>query len=144
MIRKMRKTDIDRVADIWLDTNQKAHDFIPASYWQDNFEEVKQMLLQAEVYVWEEKARIFGFAGSYGDYIAGIFVCGEAQSGGIGKELMAFLKERKETLKLNVYKKNIRAVRFYQREDFAILSEGRDEATGEEEYCMGWSKSKTA
>ena len=51
MIRKMRKTDIDRVADIWLDTNQKAHDFIPASYWQDNFEEVKQMLLQAEVYV---------------------------------------------------------------------------------------------
>ena len=57
---------------------------------------------------------------------------------------MAFLKERKETLKLNVYKKNIRAVRFYQREGFAILSEGRDEAAGEEEYCMGWSKSKTA
>ena len=60
MIRKMRKTDIDRVADIWLDTNQKAHDFIPASYWQDNFEEVKQMLLQAGVYVWGEKGRSFG------------------------------------------------------------------------------------
>ena len=29
MIRKMQNTDINRVADIWLKTNLKAHDFIP-------------------------------------------------------------------------------------------------------------------
>lgn len=51
MIRKLQKADIDRVADIWLYTNLKAHDFIPAQYWKSNFELVKKMLLQAEVYV---------------------------------------------------------------------------------------------
>ena len=29
MIRKMQNPDINRVADIWLKTNLKAHDFIP-------------------------------------------------------------------------------------------------------------------
>ena len=37
MIRELRKADIDKVADIWLDTNIRAHDFIPAQYWESNF-----------------------------------------------------------------------------------------------------------
>ena len=38
MIRKLQKADINRVADIWLDTNLKAHYFIPAQYRKNNFE----------------------------------------------------------------------------------------------------------
>ena len=38
MIRKLRKADINKVADIWLDTNIKAHYFIPAQYWKRNFD----------------------------------------------------------------------------------------------------------
>ena len=34
MIRELRKADVDKVADIWLDTNIRAHDFIPAQYWK--------------------------------------------------------------------------------------------------------------
>ena len=34
MIRKMQNIDIDRVADIWLKTNLKAHYFIPEQYWK--------------------------------------------------------------------------------------------------------------
>ena len=55
MIRKLRKTDIDKVADIWLATNLKAHSFIPAQYWKSNFELVKELLLQATAYVYEDK-----------------------------------------------------------------------------------------
>lgn len=44
MIRKLRKADINRVAEIWLDTNRKVHAFIPASYWERNFASVKEML----------------------------------------------------------------------------------------------------
>ena len=44
VVRKLQKADIDRVADIWLDTNLKAHDFISAQYWKRNFELVKEML----------------------------------------------------------------------------------------------------
>ena len=58
MIRKMEKEDQDRVSKIWLDTNIKAHDFIQAQYWEKNYEQVREMLPQAEVYVWEENGQI--------------------------------------------------------------------------------------
>ena len=54
MIRKMQNIDIDRVADIWLKTNLKAHYFIPEQYWTSNYESVKEMMSQAEVYVYED------------------------------------------------------------------------------------------
>lgn len=33
MIRELQKADINRVADIWLNTNLKAHYFISEQYW---------------------------------------------------------------------------------------------------------------
>ena len=42
MIRKLQKTDINRVADICLKTNLKAHYFIPQQYWTNNYEVVKE------------------------------------------------------------------------------------------------------
>lgn len=139
-MRRLKRTDIDCVADIWLDTNIKAHNFIPRQYWLDNFEAVKDMLIQAEIYVYEDAGEIQGFIGLSGDYIAGIFVRSKAQSGGIGKQLLDFVKGIKNRLTLNVYQKNIRAVSFYQREEFQIRFEDIDENTGEKEYFMEWIK----
>ena len=50
MIRKLLNGDIDRVADIWLKTNLKAHYFISNQYWKSNYELVKEMMSQSEVY----------------------------------------------------------------------------------------------
>lgn len=140
MIRKLQKTDIDTVSQIWLDANRDAHDFIPAEYWENNFLPVKKMLLQAEVYVYmdERKNRIEGFVGLDQEYIAGIFVRKEARSGGIGKALLDFVKEKKQELTLNVYRKNERAVRFYEREGFQIIDRTVDKSTDEKEYLMKW------
>ena len=63
MIRKLRKTDINRVADIWLKTNLKAHSFISEQNWISNYERVKEMLPQAEVYVYEDDKMSQGFLG---------------------------------------------------------------------------------
>ena len=138
MIRKLQKADINRVANIWLNTNLKAHYFISAQYWKDNFESVKEMLLQAEVYVYEDDRKIQGFIGLNGEYIEGIFVCDGVQSQGIGKLLLNYIKNREPELLLNVYQNNIRAICFYQREGFEIQCECTDEATGEKEYVMIW------
>ena len=138
MIRKLQNAYIDRVADIWLDANLRAHSFISPQYWKGNFETVKKMLPQAEVYVYENDREIWGFIGLNGAYIEGIFVSGEMQSRGIGKRLLDFVKTKKTELHLNVYQKNMRAIRFYQREGFKILREGMDEATGEKDYEMTW------
>lgn len=73
-----------------------------------------------------------------GGYIAGIFVQYDAQSSGVEKELLDFAKESRKKLRLNVYQKNIRAVRFYQREGFKIQYQGIDEDTKEKDYLMVW------
>ena len=98
MIRKLQKADIMKVADIWLDTNIKAHNFIPAQYWESYYEPVKEMLLQAEVYVYENNGEIQGFIGLNGKYVEGIFVCDKLQSQGIGKLLLDFVKESRTEL----------------------------------------------
>ena len=136
MIRKLRKTDLDEVAYIWLHTNKKAHDFIAETYWDEHFEMVEGMLGDAEIYVFEEQGQIKGFVGLDGEYIAGIFVREKEQSLGIGKQLLDFVKSLKGQLKLNVYQKNERAIKFYTREQFEIQDEQTDEATGEAEYLM--------
>ena len=140
MIRKLLNGDIDRVADIWLKTNLKTHYFISNQYWKSNYELVKEMLPQAEVYVYENDCLIEGFIGLNDEYIEGIFVRDEMQSQGIGKLLLNFVKEKKTKLYLNVYQKNTRAIHFYQREGFEIQREGLDEVTGEKDYVMVWQR----
>ena len=105
MIRKLLNRDIDRVADIWLKTNLKAHYFISNQYWKSNYELVKEMISQSEVYVFEADKMIQGFVGLNDKYIEGIFVSDEMQSCGIGKLLLDYVKDKKVSLRLNVYQK---------------------------------------
>lgn len=140
MIRELRNVDINKVAEIWLDTNIKTHYFISAQYWKSNFELVKELLLQATVYVYEDKQEIQGFIGLSNEYIEGIFVSAEMQSQGIGKILLNYVKGKRNKLILNVYQKNTRAISFYQREGFEIQYSGLDEATGEKDYVMAWQQ----
>ena len=138
MIRELRKADINKVADIWLDTNIKSHYFISAQYWKSNFELVKKLLLQATVYFYEDKQEIQVFIGLSDEYIEGVFVSAEMQSQGIGKILLNYAKDKRNKLHLNVYQKNARAISFYKREGFEIQHSGLDEATGEKDYVMTW------
>ena len=47
----MEEKDISDVLQIWLETNIKAHSFIDKEYWTGNYEMVKQILPEAEVYL---------------------------------------------------------------------------------------------
>ena len=140
MIRELQRDDINKVADIWLDTNIKAHNFIPAEYWKGNFKSVKEALSQAEIYVYEYDTEIQGFIGLNDEYVEGIFVSGEMQSQGIGKILLNYAKDKRNKLFLNVYQKNVWAISFYQREGFEIQYSGLAEATGEKDYVMAWQQ----
>lgn len=139
MIRKFIKNDIDVIMQIWLETNIKAHNFIEENYWKNNFEQVKLLLPQSELYVYIDDV-IKGFIGLNDTYIEGIFVLEKEQSKGIGKQLLDYVKILKNELTLNVYKKNKQAIDFYKRENFKIISEDFDQATQEEEYCMKYIK----
>ena len=138
MIRKFKEFDLDKVMSIWLDSNVKAHSFIPKAYWESNYDFVKSVIPEAEVYVYEEDDNVCGFIGLDDNYIAGLFVEETYRSNGIGKQLLNYVKAIKSELRVKVYKKNERAIAFYKREQFAIETETIDENTNESEYVMRW------
>ncbi len=138
MIRSYEKADLDDVMRLWLDTNIKAHHFIDRSYWQSNYEAVKEMMPQATVYVYVQGNAVQAFIGLMDDYIAGVFVSSEFQSKGIGKRLLDYTKATNNELSLRVYKRNDRAVDFYIREGFSVTAEQVDDNTGQTEFLMEW------
>lgn len=142
MIRVFKENDISVVMQIWLDTNIKTHSFISKCYWMDNYDMVKKIMTQAEIYVYEDNItnQIEGFIGLTDNYIAGLFVKEGVQSKGIGKQLLNYAKGIKSNMRLSVYNKNIRAIKFYQREQFVIQSENTDDNTNEKELIMVWSR----
>jgi len=140
VIRVLEEKDVDTVAKIWLETNIKTHDFIASNYWKEHYEIIKDMFLQAEVYVYEIEKEIMGFIGLDKEYIEGIFVLDQYQKRGIGKALLNHVKAKKEHLSLNVYQKNLNAILFYQREGFCVQYEDVDKNTGEKEYRMVWNR----
>ena len=81
----MEEKDISDVLQIWLETNIKAHSFIDKEYWIGNYEMVKQILPEAEVYVYEDEknGQIAGFIGINDQYVEGLFVKETVQSNGI-------------------------------------------------------------
>ena len=142
MIRKFETQDLGTVMQIWLHGNLNAHAFIAASFWRGHFEMVRDLLLQAELYVHENEAprQIDGFIGLTENHIEGIFVAKAARSKGIGKALLDYVKSRKPRLDLSVYQKNERALAFYRREQFVVQSEGIDEDTNEADIQMLWTR----
>ncbi len=140
MIRKFEKNDINIVMQIWENENIRTHNFITKEYWKNNYEYVKDILPNADIYVYISNEHIVGFAGVNNNYIEGIFVDINNQHSGIGTSLLDKIKEDKESLTLRVYKKNTNAIKFYQKNNFIIISENIDENTSEIEYIMTWKK----
>lgn len=136
MIRKFRNEDLEQIMQLWLQSNIQAHSFIEKTYWKSHYNEVRKMLPEAEIYVFDSGEGILGFLGLQEDYIAGIFVEENSRGRGIGKHLLHCAKQNRDSLSLHVFTKNERAVRFYEKEGFKITGEQSDEETGEREYVM--------
>lgn len=115
MIRKFEKNDINPVMQIWKNENIKAHKFISKEYWKNNYNYVKEILPNAEIYVYVMESNVVGFIGLDQNYIEGIFVNTNNQCNGIGTLLLNKVKEDRNTLTLNVYKKNTKAINFYKK-----------------------------
>lgn len=144
MIHPLKIDQLDDVMQIWLETNLSAHHFIPATYWQDNVGLVRELLPQADVFVYQDETeRIKGFVGVVEqNYIAGIFVADDYQSQGVGQALLDYCKSRYSLLTLDVYSKNEKAIRFYHKNGFLVQHEKINPDTGETEFEMVWNISQ--
>ena len=142
MIRKAKSTDIDKIMQIWLEANTKAHAFIAPVYWQKHFDEVKNHYLpQAETFVYEDKHQLKGFISILLDnFVGALFVDTRYQRQNIGTKLLDYARKQKSSLNLKVYALNQPAIKFYQKNDFKILAEKFDESTQNKELIMAWMK----
>lgn len=141
MIRTARDSDLEILMTIWLQVNIKAHDFIDPQYWISNEAQVRPILLDYTVIVATDKNDTpIGFIGLDDSYILGLFIASEFQSLGLGKALLSYAQSNRDSLQLNVYQKNTRALNFYTNNGFKISQTALDEATNEYEHSMTWAK----
>src|SRR5699024_12683091 len=76
---------------------------------------------------------ILGFISMVEGYLAALFIDVAYQNNGAGKELLNFEKRRRNKIRLKVYKENLSAVRFYEKNGFIIKEELTDEQTNKQE-----------
>lgn len=126
--------------EIWLKSNIEAHNFVDKNYWINNFDLVKSMIKESEIYIYEENNKILGFIGLSENYIAGIFIDKEFRNKGIGKNLLDYAKDKKDKLYLNVFEKNNKAMNFYIKNQFIISEKNFDDENNEYEYKLIWNK----
>lgn len=139
-VTQFTESELETIAQIWLQSNLDAHDFISAAHWQDNYDFVKNAFTDALIYTYSVDDQPVGFIGMMDDYIAGIFVLKDYRAHGIGKHLLQKVQVEHEKLTLNVYQKNTAAIAFYLKNGFAIVSEQLDSDTNEIENTMEWHR----
>ena len=97
--------------------------------------------LNEETWLAEEDGRIVGFAGLKAGWLEHLYVDPDAQSRGVGTELMDHAKRRRPAgLELWVFQENTGARRFYERHGFELvrLTDGRDNMEHKPDALYEW------
>ncbi len=137
MIRPYQSGDTETVLNIWLAASIKAHDFVDASFWHSQVDNMRNLYLpNAETYVYQQDNQVLGFYALDEKHIAAIFVAPGSQGQGIGKQLIAHAKQQRSVLTLSVYKQNTASYQFYLSQGFSLVKEQIDPHTGLPEYTM--------
>ena len=138
MIRQLQNKDIDKIMGIWLESTIYAHKFISKEYWNENYNIVKDVYIpMSKTFVYEDNDDIRGFISIINnDFIGALFVEKNYQWQGIGKSLIDYAKNLYDNLSLAVYKENEKALEFYKKMGFKIISENINEDTNCVEYIM--------
>lgn len=137
MIRKYQDGDIDQVLEVWLSASIKAHRFVEPTFWESKVNEMRGIYIPAsETFLFEANGQITGFYCLYDNTLAAIFVSPDWQGKGIGSALLDDAKNRRESLRLTVYRENSPSVKFYEMHGFITLHEQIDDNTGHSELVM--------
>ena len=95
-IQKAEMQDIESILNIWLNASLQAHDFIPATYWEQQLLPMRDLYLPlAENYVIKDNQNVTGFASLLKSeaVLAALFIAPHQQSLGYGTALIDFFKQ---------------------------------------------------
>lgn len=117
------ETDLEPLSALWLAASLDAHAFIGEERLREQRGLIEaEYLPKAETWVACLDATPVGFISLLGDFVGGLFVAPNRQGLGIGQALIAHALSHKDTLRLEVYTDNQRALAFYERIGFREVS----------------------
>lgn len=58
MIKRLELTKVDNIMKIWLEANISVRDFIYGDYWNKNYDFVKKVLTESNVFVYGDNIEI--------------------------------------------------------------------------------------
>lgn len=140
MIRAFEPSDMNDVLNIWLEASIGAHGFVGREFWESRIDDMRETYIpDSDTYVFSENGTVKGFFSLHGDSLAAMFVSPDAQSKGIGQQLMNEAKSLRRKLNLTVYRENEKSTQFYWKCGFKLVKERVDEHTGHIEILMEYS-----
>jgi putative acetyltransferase len=141
-LRPYTAADEDAAIALWLRTWQKAYPDIDFSarlnWWRERWR--NELIVQAQIVVAENAGAMTGFVTVDPNtlYLDQIVVAPEAWGSGTAEALLAEARRLSPTgLDLQVNQDNARAIRFYQKQGFAVTGEDKN-ASGRLTYWMKW------
>lgn len=138
IIREAREEDLDRLVELWYEASIKAHDFSDSKYWEDNKKTMRELYLPlSQNWIIGDGD---GFISMMGSEINALFISPDQENKGLGTALVNWAKREENTLTLNVYARNEKAVRFYEKMGFSHIETNMDEILNEKQFRMEWTK----
>ena len=140
-VRPYRDADLAVLSDLWLRASRHAHGFLGEERLRADQALLETFYFaQAETWVAEREGRQVGFVGLLEQFVGGLYVDPAAQGRGTGRALMARAQAARETLELEVYAANSRAMAFYRQAGFAEVSRRSEDDQGAafETVCLRW------
>ena len=140
-IKEITEKDIPEIVDIWYEVSLQAHGFISSDYWRESKDQMSSKYIpMSETYTATDGENVLGFISLSDEYLAAIFVKSRFQGRGIGTLLLNHAMSLRNNLQLKVFCKNKKSVEFYKSKGFSVISESKDNDTGENEFVMQWHR----
>jgi putative acetyltransferase len=142
-LRSYRASDEDPAIALWQRTWQAAYpeiDFAArVAWWRERWR--SELVPSADIVVADDSGRIAGFVtvGARTRYLDQIVVAPESWGGGLARTLMDEAKRLSPTgLDLHVNQGHGRAIRFYEKQGFAIAQPDANPISGRPTWLMSW------
>jgi len=140
---QMKSEDYPHVWEIWLKEVKRAHLCICDKFWDSRLAfMINETTEKAdEKYVYKKKGKVLGFITARRDgYIFELYVESCSQGQHVGTELLKELRKNHKRLSVSVYKQNINAVGWYEKQGFVREPDQCKPCslTGFEKYLLKW------
>ncbi len=143
-LRPYEPRDEDATATLWLRAWQAAYpqiDFAERlAWWRERWR--NELTQSADIVIAETQSAVIGFVtvDPLTSYLDQVVVAPEHWDCGVGTALIAVAKQLSPAeLKLDVNTDNARAIRFYDRQGFAVSGDGVNPMSGRPVHHMRWA-----